>query len=147
MSLFYDGDLLPCWGGREFGKVDGGLRTCYVVNLQKYNVLIPNSHLKNPRQRLTLMARREMQAPWSLKAKYTPFLVTGMLFTSVLMFTSELVLNLPSPAAIRPAKQRKIQAPPQNKMVECCLHIHIHIVIDNLKRHYDSGHGKNAFSR
>ena len=49
------------------------------------------------------MARRDMQAPWSLKAKYTPFLVTGMLLISVFMLTSLLVLNRPSPAAIRPA--------------------------------------------
>jgi hypothetical protein len=51
------------------------------------------------------MARSEMQAPWSRKAKYTPFFVTGMDFTSVLMMTSLFVLNLPSPAAIRPIKQ------------------------------------------
>lgn len=53
----------------------------------------------------TLMARSEMQAPWSRKAKYTPFFVTGMDLTSVLMITSLFVLNLPSPAAIRPTKQ------------------------------------------
>lgn len=51
---------------------------------------------------LTLTASREIQAPWSLKAKYTPFLFTGIDLTSVLMMTSLLVLNLPSPAAILP---------------------------------------------
>lgn len=44
----------------------------------------------------------EMHAPWSLKAKYTPFLVTFTVLVSVLMTTSLLALNLPSPAAIRP---------------------------------------------
>jgi|TergutCu122P5_1016488.scaffolds.fasta_scaffold1740144_2 hypothetical protein len=51
------------------------------------------------------MARRDMQAPWSRNAKYTPFFVTGMDLTSVFMITSVFVLNLPSPAAIRPIKQ------------------------------------------
>lgn len=51
---------------------------------------------------LTLTAKSDMQAPWSRKAKYTPFLVTGILLTSVLMLTSLLALNRPSPAAIRP---------------------------------------------
>jgi hypothetical protein len=53
----------------------------------------------------TLMARRDMQAPWSRNAKYTPFFVTGMDLTSVFIITSVFVLNLPSPAAIRPIKQ------------------------------------------
>lgn len=51
---------------------------------------------------LTLTAMMEIHAPWSLKAKYTPFLVTFTVLVSVLMTTSLLALNLPSPAAIRP---------------------------------------------
>lgn len=49
----------------------------------------------------------EMHAPWSLKAKYTPFLVTFTAFVSVLITTSLLALNLPSPAAIRPIDKKK----------------------------------------
>lgn len=58
--------------------------------------------------RLTLTAMMEMQAPWSLKAKYTPFLVTFTAFVSVLITTSLLALNLPSPAAIRPVTHHVI---------------------------------------
>lgn len=51
------------------------------------------------------MAKMEMQAPWSRNAKYTPFFVTGMDLTSVFITTPVLVLNLPSPAAMRPVDQ------------------------------------------
>ena len=72
---------------------------------------------------LTLMASKEMQAPWSRKAKYTPFLFTGIDFTSVLMMTSLLVLKRPSPAAIRPANKTNVKTAQEKTSVssELCL--------------------------
>ena len=71
-------------------------------NRKERNRSMPSTEefLKYFKGELTLIERMDMQAPWSLRAKYTPFLLTGMDLTSVLIMTSLLLVKRPSSAAI-----------------------------------------------